>query len=75
MTKKSLPNISGNPGSLKNQSMQLESSSTSVHIVGENLLRAFYKLFCLQLCVSSDQWKNTVYKDFTRNFREIFTWK
>ena len=38
----------------------MESSSTNVYTVGEDLLRAFYKLFCLRFCVSNDQWKNTV---------------
>ena len=39
--KNTLPNKSGNPESLKNSSEQLESSSNNVHIVGEDLLRAF----------------------------------
>ena len=34
----------------------------NVYIVGEDLLRLFYKLFCLWFCVSSNQWKNTVAK-------------
>ena len=34
------------------------SSSTNVHIVGEDFLWAFYKLFYLRFCLSSDQWKN-----------------
>ena len=29
-------------------------------IVGEDLLRAFYKMFCLQICVPSDQWKEAL---------------
>ena len=33
---------------------------------------AFYKLLCLQFCISSDQWKNTMeqrfYKEFERHF-------
>ena len=33
-----------------------------MHIVTEDLLRAFYKLFCLRFCVPSDQWKNSVAK-------------
>ena len=33
-----------------------------MHIVTEELLRAFYKLFCLRFCVPSDQWKNSVAK-------------
>ena len=54
----------------------MESSSTNVHIAGEDLLRVFYKLICLQFCVSSDQWKYTVsqilcsrlYVEFERDF-------
>ena len=47
------------------------SSSTNMHIVSGDLLSAFYKLFCLRFCVSSDQWKNTMkqrfYKEFMRH--------
>ena len=39
--KNTLPNKSENPESLKKYSEQLESPSTNVHIVGEDLLRAF----------------------------------
>ena len=39
--KNTLPNKSGNPESLKKLSEQLENSSTNVHIIGEDLLRAF----------------------------------
>ena len=50
----------------------MENSSTNAHIAGEDLLWAFYKLFCLRFCVSNDQWKNTVqqrfYKEFERDF-------
>ena len=35
-------------------------SSKAVPIVGEDLQRAFYRLFYLQFCDSSDQWKSTV---------------
>ena len=31
-------------------------------MVGKDLLRVFYRLFYLQFCDSSDQWKNTVWK-------------
>ena len=34
-----------------------ESFSTNVPIIGENLPRTFYRLFYLQFCASSDQWK------------------
>ena len=37
-------------------------TSMNVYIVGEDLLRVFYKLFCLWFCVSSNQWENTVAK-------------
>ena len=39
--KNTFQNKSGNPESLKKASKQLENSSTNVHIVGEDLLRAF----------------------------------
>ena len=39
--KNPLLNKSGNPESLKKYSEQLQSSSTNVHIVGEDLLTAF----------------------------------
>ena len=51
---KSMPNKSGNPGSDKKLPPQLEASLTNVHIVGEDLLRAFFKLFYFRFCVSSD---------------------
>ena len=41
MIKNTLPNKSRYPESLKKQSEQLKSSSTNVHIVGKDLLRAF----------------------------------
>ena len=46
---------SGNAGSLKKQLKRFGSFSTNVSIVGEDLLRAFYRLFNLQFCDSSDQ--------------------
>ena len=52
--KNTLPNKPGNPESLKKYSFQVENSSTKVSIVDEGLLRAFYKLFYLWFCVSSD---------------------
>ena len=55
MIKNTLPDKSGNPESLKIQPQQLEIFSTNVLIVGEDLLRAFYRLFYLQFCDSSDQ--------------------
>ena len=41
----------------RKKSQQFESSSTNIPIVGEDLLRVFYKQFYLQFCDSSDQWK------------------
>ena len=52
--KNTLPNKSENPEGLKNK-QQLESTSTNVHIIGEDLLRALYKFFCSRFCVSIDQ--------------------
>ena len=45
MIRNTLPDKSGNPESLKKQSQQYESFSTNVYIVGEDLHRAFYRLF------------------------------
>ena len=53
----------------------MESSSTNVHIVGENLVRAFYKLFCLQLCVSSDQWKKHTAAKILQRIWETFLYE
>ena len=63
MIKNTLRNTSENPHQKmyqKKKSEQLKSSSINVHIVGEDLLRALYKLLCLRFCVSSNQRKNTV---------------
>ena len=50
------------------------SSSTNMHIVSGDLLSAFYKLFCLRFCVSSDQWKNTMKQRFYKEFmRHLYT--
>ena len=54
---KTLPDKSGNPETHEKQPEEFDSSSTNVHIVGEDLLREFYKLFYLSFCVSSDQQK------------------
>ena len=71
--KNTLPNKSGNPENLKKKMvMTFGKLSTNVHIVVEDLMRAFYKLFCLLFWVSSDQWKTVCSKDFKRNLREIF---
>ena len=60
MIKYTLPDKSGNHESLEKESKQFESFSTNVSIIGEDLLRAFYRLVSLQFCDSGDQWKNTV---------------
>ena len=52
--KNTLPDKLGNPESLKKWSHQFKSSSTNVLIVSKDLLKAFYKLFYLQFCDSSD---------------------
>ena len=44
----------------------MESCSTRVSIAGEDLLRAFYKLFYSRFCDSSDQWKKDL--QFNRHF-------
>ena len=43
----------------------MESSSTIVHIIGENLLRAMYKLFCSSFYVSMISENTLCEKDFT----------
>ena len=55
MTKNTLPDKSGNLENLKKYSQQFGSISTNVAIVGEDLLRAFYRLFYLQFYDSGDQ--------------------
>ena len=55
MIKTNLPDKSGNLNNFKKQSQQFESFLTNVPTVGEDLLRAFYELFYLQFCDSSDQ--------------------
>ena len=57
MIKNTLPDKSGNSESLEkqSQSQQFESFSTNVSMVGEDLLRSFYRWFYLQFCDSSDQ--------------------
>ena len=55
MIKNTLPDKLGNPESLEKELQQFESFSTNVSMVGEDLLRAFYRLFYLQFCDLSDQ--------------------
>ena len=42
-----------------------------VHIFGKDLLSAFSKLFYLQSCVSTDQWKTLCSKDLTISLIDI----
>ena len=44
-------------------------------IVGEDLLRRFYKMFYLQFCDSIDQWKNTVAKVLHENNRNYNSYR
>ena len=53
----------------------VESSLTNVPTVGEDLLRAFCKLFYLWFFISSDQWKNTVQQRFYVLFERHFYMK
>lgn len=47
----------------------METSLTNVHIVGEDFLRAFWKLYYVRFCISSVQWRNTVQQRlFERQF-------
>ena len=68
MIKNTLADKSGSLESLWKKSQQFESSSTRVHIIGEDLLMAFYKLFYLQFCDSSDNTVKQRYKKFGRYF-------
>ena len=52
-------------------SFRWKSSSTPVRMIGEDLLRAFYKLLYLRFCVSNDQ-GTLCSKDFTRNLRDFY---
>ena len=69
MIKHTLPDKLGNPESLKKQSQQFESSSANVPIVGEDLLRAFYYSFVIQVISE----KKLCSKGFTNNLRDICT--
>ena len=75
MIENTLPNKSGNLESLKNLSLQLESSATNGQITGEDLLRALYKLFYSRFCVSSDPKKNALYQGFYKEFERHFYMK
>ena len=68
MIKNTLPDKSWNPEILENFLI-------NVSIVSKNLLRAFYRLFYLQFCDSSNRWKTLCSKDFTGYSRDNFAWK
>ena len=70
MIKNTLPDKSGNLESLKILSKQLETSSNNVHIVGKNMLRAFYKLFCLCFVYRQICERKMCSKEVTCNLRE-----
>ena len=53
--KNTLLDTSGNPETLKKIIIEVGKLSTKVVMVGEDFLKAFCKLFCLRICVSSDQ--------------------
>ena len=62
MIKNTLPDKLRNPESLEKESQQFKTFSTNVSIIRQDLLRAFYRMFYLQLCDYGDQWKKTVAK-------------
>ena len=68
--KNTFPKKSGNHQKIIGN--KLESSSTNVHIIGEDLFRVFYKLFYLRFCVSSDQWKMHCVENMLQWIWEIF---
>ena len=73
MIKNTLSDKLENPERLKKQLQQFESFSNNVPIVGKDfLLKGFYRLFYLQFCGSSDQWKTLYSKGFTSNLKDIF---
>ena len=73
MIQKFLPDNSGNAESLKKILQQFESFSTNVSIVGEDLLRARYRLFYLQFYLQVISEKTLCSKGFISNLRDIFT--
>ena len=52
MIKNTFSNKSGNPQKIM---IAVGKLLGNVHILGKDLLRMFFKLFCLGFCVSSDQ--------------------
>ena len=56
-------------------SNKFKSFLTNVPIVNEDLMRVFYRLFYLQFCKSSSQWKNPVYKRFYQQLERYFYMK
>ena len=73
MIKNTLPDKSGNPESLKKQLQQFESFSANLPKVGEDLLRAFYRLFYLRFVIQGISEKILCLKGFTSNLRDNST--
>ena len=68
MTKKTLSNKSENPE--QPLEMHVGKPATNLHIVGEDMPRAFYKCLYLSFCVSSE--KALFSKDFTRKLKFLY---
>ena len=75
MIKNTLLDKSGIPENLKKQLEQFKSFSTAASMVGEDLLRAFYRLFFYSFVIQVISEKTLCRKNFTKNLRDIFTWK
>ena len=60
MIRNTLPNKSGDRETLKKIITTVQNLSFNLHIVSEDLVRAFYKLLYLRFCDSNGQCKNTV---------------
>ena len=72
LSKNTFPNKWENPEILKKR-FPTETSSTNVHIAGEDLMRAFYKFFVYGFLFQVIKWQNTLCsKDFKRNLRATF---
>ena len=75
MIKNTLPDKSVNPESLKINRNSSRTLQPICPLVDKDLLKAFYRLFYLQFCEISDQWKNTVQERFHRQFKRYFYMK
>ena len=72
LSKNTFPNKRENPEILKKR-FPTETSSTNVHIAGEDLMRAFYKFFVYGFLIQVIKWQNTLCsKDFKRNLTATF---